>query len=47
MSVKLVVIQPFASYQPGDEITNPADVDAIIDSDHEVYVVKVAVPDTP
>ncbi|WP_195763441.1 hypothetical protein [Duganella guangzhouensis] len=41
--MKLVVITQFADYQIGDEITEQAKIDAILESDQAHFVVKVAV----
>ena len=37
----LTVTQPFADYKPGDVITDPKEVSAVLDS-HPSHVVKVA-----
>jgi hypothetical protein len=43
--MKLVVVQPFAGRQVGDEITEPAEVEAIRGGEHALHVVAVATPE--
>ncbi len=43
--LKLFVTQPFGPYSRGDEITDPDTVQAILDSERQVNVVKVLAPD--
>lgn len=43
-TIALVVVQPFASYAKGDQITDPNTVNDLL-KDHPHHVVKVAVPD--
>ncbi|CBJ38331.1 conserved protein of unknown function [Ralstonia solanacearum CMR15] len=40
--MKLVVIVPFGTRQHGDEITEPAEVQAVLASEQAAYVVQVA-----
>ncbi|WP_172966078.1 hypothetical protein [Cupriavidus pauculus] len=40
----LRVISPFNGYQVGDEITDEKAIAAILDSEQQVHVVKVAAP---
>ena len=47
MAIKLIVIQPFADHQAGEEITNQDDIAAILNSDQAAHVVKAAAPDAP
>jgi hypothetical protein len=42
--MKLVVTHPFATYKAGDEITDKATVEKILNSEQAQYVVKVALP---
>ena len=44
MAIKLVVTNPFKSFQIGDEITDPAQVTEFLDT-HPAHVVKVAASD--
>jgi hypothetical protein len=45
-TIELVVKHHFKNYQPGDVITDAAEVEAILTSHHETYVVKRAKPKT-
>ncbi|MCK4121401.1 hypothetical protein HFK83_03325 [Ralstonia pseudosolanacearum] len=44
--MKLVVKDAFGTYKPGDEITDPDAVQAVLASEQSAYVVQVA-DDTP
>lgn len=44
--MKLIVTQAFGRYQRGDEITDPAEIKAILAGEQAVYVIKVAVSGT-
>lgn len=43
--MKLVVTTPFATYQRGDEITDQAQIDAVLACEQTQFVVKVQVAD--
>jgi hypothetical protein len=43
MDIKLIVRESFANYQIGDEITNPAEIAAILESENAEHVIKVAI----
>nr|DAT37700.1 MAG TPA: hypothetical protein [Caudoviricetes sp.] len=45
--MKLIVTTPFGGYQIGDEITDPAAVAAVLESDQAAYVTRVAIVDPP
>ena len=47
MAVHLSVTAPFADYQPGDRITDPEAVAAILADERCHNVVKVAAPPDP
>ena len=40
----LTVIHPFASYQKGDQITDPEDMQQILNSENAPKVVRVQIP---
>lgn len=42
MSIHLVVVNPFADYQRGDQITDPATIEAVEASTNQSSVVRVA-----
>lgn len=42
---KLIVKQPFGGYAIGDEITSPAEVRSVLDSENEAHVVKTEAHD--
>lgn len=41
----LTVTHHFASYKPGDKITDPAVIAAVLSSDNASRVVRITVPD--
>lgn len=47
MSKKLIVTEPFGDYSKGQEITDQAVVQSILESHNSSNVVPVDVPDTP
>ena len=43
MSHALTVVHPFADYKRGDQITDPEDIQKILESENAPKVVRVAV----
>lgn len=47
MAVKLIVTEPFGDYSKGQEITDPATVEAILAGGNASHVVPVQAQDAP
>ena len=45
MALALAVTQAFGNHKRGDTITDPAEIEAILNSHAEVFVRKVMLPD--
>jgi hypothetical protein len=45
MSTVLLVVRPFGGHARGDLITSPADIRALLASEHVHNVIRVAAPD--
>lgn len=42
---RIIVVEPFAGYQKGDEITDAAEVQTILDGENAAHVLRA--PDAP
>lgn len=47
MAIKLIVTEPFGEYVLGDEITDAATVQAVLDGENAGHVVPVQAPEAP
>lgn len=47
MAIKLIVIESFAGYGKGDEITDPNMIRQILEGENSGHVVQAAAPEAP
>ena len=47
MSLALTVVSDFGPYRRGDQITDPAKIKEVLDSEQSPRVVKMQLPDKP
>ena len=45
MAIALIVLTPFGAYQANEQITDPAAIKGVLDSEQAAYVKKISVPD--